>query len=1426
MDKLYQEEAFAAQEAMDKEIMQTSDTTVHVFDPDIHPEQKRAEAERDIPPNLIPDFRNLGHRKGLQTELGTYDVHEVMQALASAQLKPIKPTDIQVSRTKSRRMSTASPRSPKSPTNGTIPSARIPDHWNIGWTSLSSRPNPGGATHLRANEKNNDPTTEILFLLFRGEGLQDTIMIFVVGIGAWTLATFGFGVATFLFLCLAVGLYLQLDYQRFHRQASDDIHREMVKQSLETNAETVHWLNTFLQKFWLIFEPVMSAYVIENIDTYLVDYLPGFLDSVRLTTFTLGSTPFRVDNVKTFLNTEPDTVCMDWTVSFVPNDTSQMTMKQVEQKMNPKVVLNIRLGKGMVGAGIPVLVEDMSFKGQMRIKLQFTSKFPHIKMVEACFMNKPLFDYVLKPIGGETFGFDVNNIPGLQSFVRDQVHTILGPMMYYPNVFSFNLEKFFAGELDITQANGVLAITVYSCTPLQSGDFSGASISPFVRFYLDKAQELGRTSVLPNTLEPRWNETHFLLLNNLTSILTLELRSQNNNTKDRRIARTHFDLHELSEEASGEASGLELLMTRRGKPICHLKADMRFLPVSKPTYLPDGTVEPAAESNSGVLRLTVHECRHLGGTTVSPYAVVMINGAEKMTTPVFKRNPNPKFERPVEVVVLDKTEIYLRVLIKDSVAFGEDTLLGVWRGYLMDMLQQQAKNDGWWDLYLRERKTGGRIRVSMQWKPVVMKELALGVTGFGLYNPPIGVVRLSLWEARDLRNVEAATGSKSDPYVRVMSGSRICARTEAIDNNLNPEWTEIHYIPVHSMKEDLVLEVMDWNAKTSDKSLGSAVLHMRDIVYQQTKEENGTTHTWYIASPPKIDKWAPLRAVGRKSAKGELHYSAEFYPTMALPKLASEPAATTESSSEPSDAPETVTVTPNHNDIETTAPLYDLNGFPVNYTPDNVIDLRTYDCGVLTVRIHEVRLRRVAKAYAQILVDSLTPQFKTAKVKGRVLPFNEAGDAFVKEAEFSRVVVEIKPSDSDENDDIKLGYWVDTASNIIRHIQQRQRRLIPRTDADRQEDDDDDGDWYPLLGSDGAEIRLSFCYAPLMNFHLSPDESLENQGNLTVTLLSARNLKAVDKSGTSDPYVVFTIDGARVHKSITIKKSLSPVWRNEQFVVPIQSRRCSSFRIEVFDWNQFQGDESLGSGGISLASEFIESFVARDVQIPLAGPPDVTGTVRVRFLWQPQLLAKRKTHTSVLSSTTRMLTGVMGLTSSHTTSVFDLPPTISPARSISNRAGANASAHSRTPSLAVTDTSLRSQEHEITASETGNAGGVVKVTLMEARGLRGVDKSGTSDPYVRVTVDQQPVFKSKVIKKSLTPVWNESFNYTVARKPTIIDFKIKDYNRFSHSVDLGECRWNIWELLPSGSATTVDKWLRLYPSDSGEIHVKIEFSPH
>jgi Ca2+-dependent lipid-binding protein len=90
--------------------------------------------------------------------------------------------------------------------------------------------------------------------------------------------------------------------------ARDDIQRELSKFKMEDDEESVEWMNNFMLKFWLSFEPVLSALIVENVDNYVPDYLPPFLESVRLSTFTLGTKPFRIESVKTYSNTDPDVV--------------------------------------------------------------------------------------------------------------------------------------------------------------------------------------------------------------------------------------------------------------------------------------------------------------------------------------------------------------------------------------------------------------------------------------------------------------------------------------------------------------------------------------------------------------------------------------------------------------------------------------------------------------------------------------------------------------------------------------------------------------------------------------------------------------------------------------------------------------------------------------------------------------------------------------------------------------------------------------------------------------------------------------------------------------------------------------------------------------------------------------------------------------
>lgn len=109
----------------------------------------------------------------------------------------------------------------------------------------------------------------------------------------------------------------------------------------------------------------------------------------------------------------------------------------------------------------------------------------------------------------------------------------------------------------IDAANGVLAVTVYSADDLRHVDeLVDDAPDTYIRFYLDHGQELDRTGVCEHSFSPAWNETKYLKLNNLNSLLSLELNSTKSGFKDKRLGTASFNLAQLDDAALAEQEGL------------------------------------------------------------------------------------------------------------------------------------------------------------------------------------------------------------------------------------------------------------------------------------------------------------------------------------------------------------------------------------------------------------------------------------------------------------------------------------------------------------------------------------------------------------------------------------------------------------------------------------------------------------------------------------------------------------------------------------------------------------------------------------------------------------------------------------------------------------------------------------------------------
>lgn len=79
-------------------------------------------------------------------------------------------------------------------------------------------------------------------------------------------------------------------------------------------------------------------------------------------------------------------------------------------------------------------------------------------------------------------------------------------------------------------------------------------------------------------------------------------------------------------------------------------------------------------------------------------------------------------------------------------------------------------------------------------------------------------------------------------------------------------------------------------------------------------------------------------------------------------------------------------------------------------------------------------------------------------------------------------------------------------------------------------------------------------------------------------------------------------------------------------------------KASVYDWDAVGKDELIGEGETTFDGQVLESFAAKDVEVSLGGG----ATLRLRLLWQPQLLARKRQGTSLLGSTTRIFTAVPG----------------------------------------------------------------------------------------------------------------------------------------------------------------------------------------
>ncbi|KXX80143.1 Tricalbin-3 [Madurella mycetomatis] len=1077
---------------------------------------------------------------------------------------------------------------------------------------------------------------------FFGDWYHNAAVIAFACLASWLVAVLGGGLAWIFIIMAICSTYYRTSLRRVRRNFRDDITREMALKKLETDNESVEWINSFLVKFWPIYQPVLAQTVVNSVDQVLSSATPSFLDSLKLKTFTLGSKPPRMEHVKTYPKAEDDIVIMDWMFSFTPNDTADMTARQLKNKINPKVVLEIRVGKAMVSKGLDVIVEDMAFTGLMRLKIKLQIPFPHVEKIEMSFLDRPTIDYVCKPLGGETFGFDINFVPGLESFIMEQIHGTLGPMMYAPNVFPIEVAKMLAGT-PVDQAIGVVAVTLHGAQGLKNSDKFSGTPDPYAVVSLNRRQPLAQTKVIKENANPRWNETHYVIITSFNDSLDIDIYDYNDIRKDKKLGSASFPLENVEEVYEHENERLEL--NHDGKARGVLLTDIRFFPVLEPQKLEDGTVEPPPESNQGILRFTVEQAKELDGSKsmvglLNPYAMLLLNGKEVHKTKTLKRTNNPIWDNgSKEILITDRKSAKLGVAIKDDRDIAGDQVMGTYQIKLEDMLELMDKGQEWYNL--AGAKTG-RVKMMAQWRPVTISGVAAGTGG---YVTPIGVMRLHFKHARQLRNLEAL--GKSDPYVRVILSGIERARTVTFKNNLNPDWDEVLYVPVHSPRERLQLEVMDAENMGKDRSLGLTEISSGDYMVQ---DDNGE---WLVHDRKELREDG-LKLHGKGTAKGVLTYTVAFYPTLnvADPEEEEEMEGEEKEKETKEDDSDKDNISsdkqsldlPRHSDAgKFSASLEKESGTPLTpTTPNSAVsrksrdereppkvyltpqELLKHESGLVIFKLMEADLPK-SQSRIEVFVDDMAfPSYISSTAKSRTHKFDEIGDCFIRELEFSRLTIKVS-----ERTDRQEGSKQDVLARLTGNTLDTLKQCLNNPTTLKMKDED--GDVY--------SIKVSLKYVPV-KMKLDPSESINNMGNLRVDVIDAQNLPPADSNGKSDPYAKFELNGQEVFKTKVQKKTLNPTW-NESFNVPIPSRTGAKFSASLWDWDFADKPDFLGGTDINL--EQLEPFRGQEFKYALDGK---SGVLRLRLLFTPDYVTRTRQGTSAFAGTfsvpNKIMTGVAG----------------------------------------------------------------------------------------------------------------------------------------------------------------------------------------
>ncbi|KAJ1278398.1 hypothetical protein BS78_04G076600 [Paspalum vaginatum] len=116
---------------------------------------------------------------------------------------------------------------------------------------------------------------------------------------------------------------------------------------------------------------------------------------------------------------------------------------------------------------------------------------------------------------------------------------------------------------------------------------------------------------------------------------------------------------------------------------------------------------------------------------------------------------------------------------------------------------------------------------------------------------------------------------------------------------------------------------------------------------------------------------------------------------------------------------------------------------------------------------------------------------------------------------------------------------------------------------------------------------------------------------------------------------------------------------------------------------------------------------------------------------------------------------------------------------------------------------------------------LLRVHVIEARGLPAIYLNGSSDPYVRLQLGRRRPRATTVVKRSLSPVWDEEFGFLVGDVAEELVVSVLNEDRFFGTEFLGRVRMPLTAIMETDDLSLGTRWYQLQPrSGAGKFRRK------